>query len=61
MVFLKHAFQTIESDMGINLSGRNVGVAEQGLHRAQVGAVFYHVSSTAVAEHVRTGVPPGLD
>ena len=55
-MFRVYAFQPIQGDMGINLRGRNVGVAEDRLNGSQVGAVFYHVGGTTVAQHVRTGV-----
>ena len=42
--------------MRINLRGRNVGMAEDGLHGAQVGAVLHHVGRAGVAQHMRTGV-----
>src|SRR6185503_9565123 len=60
MVLLKHAFQPIESDMGINLGGGDVGVSQQGLDSAQIGAIFHHVSSAAVAKHVWAGVASNL-
>ena len=56
MMFCVHILQTIQSDMGVNLRGRNICVPEDSLHGAQVGAVFYHVCRAAVAQHVRTGV-----
>jgi hypothetical protein len=42
--------------MGVNLRGRDIGMAEDSLNSTQVGAVFYHVGSTAMAKHVRAGV-----
>ena len=56
MMFCVHILQTIQSDMGVNLRGRNICVAENGLHGAQVGTVFYHVRSAAVAQHVWAGM-----
>ena len=42
--------------MRIHLRGRNVGMAENGLHGAQVGPVFDHVRGAAVAQHVWAGM-----
>ena len=56
MMFCVHILQTIQSDMGVNLRGRNICVAENGLHGAQVSAVFYHVRGATVAQHVRAGM-----
>ena len=46
--------------MRINLSGGDIRVAQECLDRAKISTVFYHVSSAAVTEHVRAGVPSGL-
>ena len=56
MMLRIHALQAIERHVGINLRGRNVGVAEDGLHRAQVGSILHHVRRAGVPQHVRTGV-----
>ena len=42
--------------MRINLRGRNVGVAEDGLHGPEIGAIFHHVRCAGVPKHVRAGV-----
>ena len=47
----------IQRYVGINLRGRNVGVAENGLHGAQICAILHHVSGATVAQHVRRCVP----
>ena len=60
MVLLKDALQTIKRDMGINLSGGNIGVPQEALDGSQICTVFHHVSRAAVAEHVRAGMPAGL-
>ena len=39
--------------VGVDLRGREVGVAEHRLHRAQVGAAFEQVGREGVAQHVR--------
>jgi hypothetical protein len=41
------------ADVGVDLRGRDVGVAEQGLDGAQVGAALEQVGGEAVAELVR--------
>ena len=51
------ALKPVKRYMRINLCGRNVGVAEDRLHGAQIGAVLHHVRRAGVAQHVRTGVP----
>ena len=56
MMFLIHGLQPVKRQMRVNLGSRNISVAKDGLHRAQVGAIFYHVSGATVAQHVRAGV-----
>ena len=56
MMFLIHVLEAVEREMRINLGSRNVGVAENSLHGAQVGAIFHHVRGAAVAQHVRAGM-----
>ena len=56
MMLLVHPIQPIERQVRVNLRGRNIGVAEDGLHRAQVGAVLHHVGGATVAQHVRAGM-----
>src|SRR5262249_1290484 len=51
--------QPIQSHVGVDLAGGNVGVSKDGLHGAQVGAVFYQVRGAAVAEHVWAGMTRG--
>ena len=45
--------------MGIDLSGRDVGVAKDGLHRPEISAVFNHVGSATVTQGVRAGMASG--
>src|SRR5262249_30678820 len=59
MVLLVNSSQAIQCHMRVHLGSRDVGVSENGLHRAQVGAVFNQVSGTAMAHHVRTRMPAG--
>jgi hypothetical protein len=47
------AFQALFQNMRVNLRGRNIGVAEQRLHHAQIGAVVEKVAGESVAQHVR--------
>ena len=47
------AFQPLFQHVGIDLCGGNVGVAEQRLHNAQVGAVMQEMAGESVAQHVR--------
>ena len=56
MMLCIHALQTIESDVRVNLRCRNVGVPEDGLHRAQIGTVLHHVRRAGVPQHVRAGM-----
>ena len=43
-------------DMGVELGGRQAGVAEKFLHHAQVGAAFEEVGGRTVAQTVRPDV-----
>ena len=54
MMLRVHALQPVERDMGVNLRRRNIGVAEDSLHGAQVSAIFHHVGGTGVSQRVRT-------
>ena len=45
--------QSFACHVSIDLRGRDVGVAEQHLHHAQVGAVVEQVGGEGVAQHVR--------
>ena len=47
------ALEPLLQHMGVDLRRRNVGVAEQGLHDAEVGAIVQEVAGEGVAEHVR--------
>src|SRR5580700_7866669 len=61
MMLRVHAFQAVERNVGINLRRRNVGVAEDGLHGAQIGAVLYHMRCAGMPEHVGAGVASGRE
>jgi hypothetical protein len=56
MVLLVHALQPIESQVRVNLRSRNIGMAKDGLDRAQVRAILDHMRGATVAQHVRTGI-----
>src|SRR5438552_6295197 len=43
-------------NVGVSRRGRNVGVAQDGLHRPEIGAVLNHVRGAGMAEHMRTHV-----
>jgi hypothetical protein len=53
------ALQTLLVDMGVDLGGRDVGMAEHRLHGAQVGAVLQQVGGEAVPQDVRRERRPG--
>ena len=46
--------QPLAVDMGINFGGGNVGVAKQGLERAQIRAAFQKMRCKSVTQNVRT-------
>src|SRR5208337_991304 len=56
VVLLVHAVQPVERKMRVHLRGRDVGVAEDGLYRAQVSAILHHVRGATVPQHVRAGM-----
>ncbi len=47
------ATQPLLVDVGVDLGGRDVRVAEHRLHRAKIGAMRQQVGGEAVAQHVR--------
>jgi hypothetical protein len=53
MMLLDEAAEPLLDDMGIDLRGRDVGVAEQLLHGAKVGAALKQMTGEGVAEHMR--------
>ena len=44
--------QALLADMRVTLSGRHIGVAQQFLHRAKVGAVVQQMSGIRVAQRM---------
>ena len=55
MVFAVNRFEPAEGEVGVDLRGGDVGVAEEGLDGAEVGSALDHVGSAAVAELVGAG------
>ena len=47
------AGEVLEIEMGVYLGGRDIGVSEQFLHRAQVGTGFQQVSGERMTQNVR--------
>src|SRR4029078_8894471 len=48
-----HLAQTLARDLGVDLRGRDVGMAEHGLHRAQVGAAFEEMRGEGMPQAMR--------
>ena len=53
MMHLVQTFQPRLRDMRVNLRGGKIGVAEEHLHHAQIGAVIKQMRSECVAQSVR--------
>src|SRR5881394_4082771 len=53
MVFCVELLEPLARDVRVDLRGRDVGVAEQELHHAKVGAVVDEVRREGMAQHVR--------
>ena len=51
-------FQVVPGDVGINLSGGDVGVAEELLHDPQIGAPLQEVRRKRMAKRVRRDFLP---
>ena len=56
MVLLVHGLQAPLIDMRVNLSGRNIGVAEQFLDHTQISPVREKVRGKRMPEQVRVDV-----
>ena len=52
MVFPVNLFQSFSGDMGINLCGRNIRMAEHKLNGPKISAVFKKMCSETVPEHM---------
>lgn len=50
------SFQAIKGNVRIDLCGRDIGVAKNGLNGAQVGAISHHVRGAAMTKSMRAGV-----
>ena len=53
MMLLDEAPQPLLDDMGVDLRGRDVGMAEQLLHGAKIRAALQQMAGEGVAEHMR--------
>src|SRR3546814_10511806 len=53
MALLHQRLQALAQHVGVDLRGRDVGVAQHLLQRAQVGAVVQQMAGEGVAQHVR--------
>ncbi len=52
MMLLDQTPQPLLDDMGVDLRGRDVGMAEQLLHRTQIGAALQQMAGESVTEHM---------
>ena len=59
MMVVDQPHQPLLQHMRIDLRRRNVGVAEQLLHGAQVGAVLQQMAGEGMAQHVRRNLCRG--
>src|SRR5678815_370026 len=59
MMFLVHTLQSIQRQMRVHLGSGNIGVAQDDLYGAQIGAIFDHVRGTTMPQHVRAGIASG--
>lgn len=53
MMLAMQLLQPFARDMGIDLRGGDVGMPQQHLHHAQIGAVVEQMGGKSVAQHVR--------
>ena len=53
MKFVHHLLQAFVGNVGVDLRGGNVGVPQQCLHHAQIGAVVHQMRGKGVAQIVR--------
>src|SRR5271165_2468603 len=56
MVLPVYGLQPAQRQMRVDLRSRDIRVAEQRLHGAQVGAMLDHVRRAAMPQHVRAGM-----
>ena len=48
-----HGLEPFLEDMGVDLRGRDIGMAEQCLHDAQIGAVLQQMARKGVPQNMR--------
>ena len=53
VMLLHQPAQALLDDMGVDLRGRDVGMAEKLLHRAQIGPPLEQVAGEGMAQHMR--------
>ena len=53
MIAKNHLGQAVLGDVGVDLGGGDVGVAEQGLDHAQIGPAFQQMGGEGMAQHMR--------
>ena len=53
MVLLMNLFQTLAGDMGIDLGGGNIGMAQHDLHGPEIGAMFQEMAGKGMAQGMR--------
>ena len=54
MELVEHLAKALARDMGVDLGGGDIGVAEHGLKRSQVGSVFQQMSGEGMPQNVRS-------
>ncbi len=59
MMRAMHRLQPVDGEVRVHLRRRNVGMAQQCLHRAQIGPMSHHVGRAAMPQHVRACAPSG--
>jgi hypothetical protein len=47
--------QPAQGEMGVDLGGGNIGMAQQGLDSPQIGSVLDHMGGATVTHDVRAG------
>src|SRR5215469_13948399 len=58
MMAVMYLLQTPQSEVSVDLRSGNIGVSQQRLHAAQVGAILHHVRGAPVPHHVRSRPGP---
>ena len=59
MQIAHHRAHPLVEHMSVNLRRRNIGVAEQFLHDAQIGAVLQQMAGEGVAQSMRMNIARG--